>query len=195
MTQLLYAEFEDETGTVRRLTREELLAYINIVAMAGNETTRLILSWAIKLLAENPDQRHVLVEDPSWVANAVEESLRCEPPSLAVGRYVAHDVEFHGQIVPAGAVMSLLVASANRDERHIEDPDCFDVKRDIDAHRTFGFGPHFCLGHALARLETRLVLEEMLKRFPDWHVEMQGAQFRQSGAEIRGWEVLPVVVP
>ena len=195
MTQLLYAEFEDETGTVRRLTREELLAYVNIVAMAGNETTRLILSWAIKLLAEHPDQRRVLVEDPSWVGNAVEECLRCEPPSLAVGRYVARDVEFHGQTVPAGAVMSLLVASANRDERHIDDPDRFDVKRDIDAHRTFGFGPHFCLGHALARLETRLVIEEMLKRFPDWHVEMEGAQFRQSGAEIRGWEVLPVVVP
>jgi len=195
MTQLLYAEFEDEHGVTRRLTREELLAYVNIVALAGNETTRLLIGWIGKLLSDHPDQRRLLVEDPSLITNAVEECLRFEPPTLDAARYVARDVELHGRVVPAGSAIALLVASANRDEREHADPGTFDVRRDAGHHLTFGFGPHYCLGHALARLEARLVVEEVLTRFPDWEVDMARAEFRHSGAELRGWEALPIVLP
>src|SRR5215813_1878639 len=114
MSQLLFAEFEDETGARRTLTREEVLAYVNIVAAAGNDTTRRLISWTGKVLAEHPDQRKMLVEDRSLVPNAIEEVLRFEPPPLQSCRYVTRDREWHGQTVPAGSALALLVASANR---------------------------------------------------------------------------------
>ena len=117
MTDLLNAEFEDETGTVRRLRRDELLTYITVVSGAGNETTTRLIGWAGKVLAEHPDQRKALVEDPSLIPNAIEELLRFEPPAPYVGRYVAKDVELHGQTVPAGSAMLLLLGAANRDDR------------------------------------------------------------------------------
>jgi cytochrome P450 len=194
MTQLLYAEFEDEFGVVRKLTREELLAYVNIVAMAGNESTRLAIGWTIKLLSDHPDERRRLLDDPSLVANAVEESLRYEPAALQACRHVTRDVEIHGEVVPEGSVMAMVVASANRDERRWERPDDFDVTRRAETHLTFGFGSHYCLGQALARLEIRLVLEEMLRRFPEWNVDMSAAELRKGDVEMRGFEVLPVDV-
>jgi cytochrome P450 len=194
MTQLLYAEFEDEHGETRRLTREELLAYINIVALAGNETTRLLIGWMGKLLGDHPDQRRLLVEDPSLIPNAVDESLRLEGPTGQVARYVASDVELHGRTVPAGSHMALLVLSANHDERHFDDPDQFDVRRPVGQHLTLGFGTHFCLGAALARLEARVVIEEMLRRFPDWEVDEEGARMSGGEIELRGWERLPIVI-
>ena len=104
MTELLNAEFEDETGTTRRLTREEILTYVNVIAGAGNETTTRLIGWAGKVLAEHPDQRRELVDDPSLIPNAIEELLRFEPPAPHVGRYVARDVELYGQTVPEGSV-------------------------------------------------------------------------------------------
>jgi cytochrome P450 len=194
MTQLLHAEFEDETGLTRTLTRQELLAYVNVVALAGNETTRMMIGWAAKLLADHPDQRRLLSEDRTLIPNAIEECLRFESPTLSAGRYVARDIEIHGQVVPEGSVMAILISSANRDENHVEDAERFDIRRDPTHHVTFGFGAHFCLGAALARLEVRVVLEEVLKRFPDWEVDLDRAVFRHRGAELRGWESLPVVV-
>ena len=93
MTELLHAEFEDETGTVRRLTREELLTYLTVVAGAGNETTTRLIGWAGKVLADHPDQRRELVEDRSLIPNAIEELLRFEPPAHHMARYVAQDVD------------------------------------------------------------------------------------------------------
>ena len=146
MTQLLNAEFEDETGKTKRLTRDELLAYVNIVAAAGNETTKTLIGFSGKLLAENPDERRLLVEDLSLVPNAIEEIVRYEPNTLQNGRYSVRDIEYYGQTVPAGSVMMTLTPSANRDDRHFADPDRFDVRRKIDHHLSFGFGPHYCLG-------------------------------------------------
>ncbi len=117
MTELLQAEFEDETGKVRRLTREEILTYVNVIAGAGNETTGRLIGWTGKVLADHPDQRRQLVEDRSLIPNAIEELLRYEPPAPHVGRYVARDVEVHGQTVPEGSVMLLLIGAANRDDR------------------------------------------------------------------------------
>ncbi len=194
MTELLQAEFEDAEGTRRRLTRDELLGYINLLAGAGNETTTRLIGWTGKVLAEHPDQRRQLVEDRTLVPNAIEELLRFEPPSPVQARYVTKDVEHHGHPVPEGSAILLLNASGNRDERRFSDPDRFDIHRTIDHHLAFGYGTHFCLGAALARLEGRVALDEVLTRFPTWEVDWDNAvQARTS--TVRGWESLPVVTP
>ena len=173
MTELLQAEFEDVTGTRRKLTRTEVLNYVNLVAAAGNETTTRLIGWAGKLLAEHPDQRRELVEDRSLVPNTIEELLRYESPSPVQARYVAKQAEHYGEAVPEGSVMLLLTAAANRDEREFPDADRFDIHRKIGHHVAFGYGVHFCLGAALARLEGR-----------------NAVQARTS--TVRGWESLPV---
>ncbi len=194
MTQLIQTEFEDETGTVRRLTREEILIFVNILATAGNETTNRVIGWAGKILADHPDQRRELVEDRSLIANAVEEVLRYQPPALQACRYVTRDVKVQGQVVPEGSVMMLLMASANRDsEKFPPDGDLFDIHRTIGHHLTFGYGLHFCLGAALARLEGRIAIDEILQRFPEWEVDMEHAKLDSS--QVRGWETLPVHLP
>jgi cytochrome P450 len=191
MTELLQAEFVDETGTTRRLTREEALNYVQLLAGAGNETTTRLIGWTGKVLADNPDQLAQLVADRSLIPNAIEELLRYEAPSPVQARYVTRDVELHGKTVPEGSAMVLLTASANRDERKFPDADRFDIHRKIDRHVTFGYGVHFCMGAALARLEGRIALEEVLNRFPSWRVDFDNAvQARTS--TVRGWERLPV---
>jgi cytochrome P450 len=194
MTELLNAEFEDETGTVRRLTREELLTCINVVAGAGSETTTKLIGWAGKVLGDHPDQRRQLVVDRSLVPNAIEELLRFEPPAPQICRYVARDVTVHDQVVPEGNVMMFIVASANRDDRRYPDGDTFDIHRAVGQHLTFGYGPHFCLGAALARLEARIALDEILTRFPEWEVDGEHAKLVQT-TTVRGWESLPTTVP
>jgi cytochrome P450 len=192
MTELLHAEFTDETGTTRRLTRNELLTYLNVVAGAGNETTTRLIGWTGKLLADHPDQRRQLVEDRSLIPNAIEEILRYEPPAPHIARYVARDVEHYGETVPAGSVMMFLVGAANRDDRQFPDGDRFDIHRPVGQHLTFGYGIHFCLGAALARLEGCVALDEVLKRFPEWEVVEDGARLAPTST-VRGWETLPVV--
>lgn len=191
MTELMNAEFEDETGTSRRLSREEILTLVNVLAGAGSETTTRLLGWAAKLLAEHPDQRRQLVEDPSLIPNAIEEILRYEPPAPHVARYVARDVEHHGQAVPEGSAIVLLVGAANRDDRRFPDGDRFDIRREIRQHLSFGLGVHFCMGAALARLEGRVALEEVLKRFPEWDVDWDNARLAPTST-VRGWETIPV---
>ena len=170
-----------------------MLGYIGLIAAPGNETTTRLIGWTGKVLAEHPDQRRELVEDRSLIPNAIEEMLRYEPPSPMQSRYVTADVELHGQVVPAGSAMVLLNASANRDDRQFPDGERFDIHRSIDHHLSFGYGLHFCLGAALARLEGRVALDEVLNRFPEWEVDWDNAvQARTS--TVRGWEKLPVLV-
>src|SRR5262245_23127759 len=193
MTELMRAEFEDETGTTRTLTREEILTYVTVLAGAGNETTARLIGWLVALLAQHPDQRRQIVDDRTLIPNAIEETLRFEPTGHAIARYVARDVELHGQTVPAGSAMMLLVASANRDERQWEDGERYDIHRKISQQLTFGIGPHYCLGAALARLEGRIALAEILKRFPKWEVDWDNAAL-SSTSTMRGWETLPISV-
>jgi cytochrome P450 len=193
VTVLLNAELEDESGTTRRLTHQELLAYVNIVAAAGNETTRMLIGWTGRLLSDHPDQRRRVAEGPALVPSAIEEVLRFEPPALQSCRYVARATEFHGKAVPAGSTIATLNPAANRDESRFADPDRFDVGRPPGHHFSFGFGAHYCLGQALARLEGRIALEEALRRFPDWEVDEDGAEFLHYDSEMRGWKSLPVV--
>jgi cytochrome P450 len=193
MTELLNAEFEDETGTVRRLTRPEILTYVTVLAGAGNETTARLIGWLVSVLARHPDQRKELTDDPRLCPNAIEETLRFEPTGHAIARYVTTDVELHGDEVPAGSAMMLLVASANRDERRWPDPDRFDIHRKTSQHLTFGIGTHYCLGAALARLEARVALEEILEHFPKWEVDWNDVAL-SSTSTMRGWETLPIRV-
>jgi cytochrome P450 len=194
MTELLHAEFEDDTGIVRRLRRDELLIYISVVSGAGNETTTRLIGWAGKVLAEHPDQRRELVADPSLIPAAIEELLRCEPPAPHVARYVTRDVEYYGRRVPEGSVMMMLIGAANRDHRQFPpDGDVFDIRREPRQHLTFSVGTHYCLGSALARLEGRIALEEILKRFPEWDVDLTECNLSPTST-VRGWETMPAVL-
>jgi len=194
MTQLLQAEFEDGHGEKRRLTRREVLTYTTVLAGAGNETTGRLIGWLAKLLAEHPDQRREVVEDRSLIPRVIDETLRFEPTGHATARYVMEDVDAHGVTIPAGSAILLLVASANRDPRRYADPDVFDIHRDDIQHLTFGFGPHYCLGANLARLEGRVALDELLNRFPEWDVDDDRSTLA-STSTVRGWERMPLILP
>jgi cytochrome P450 len=194
MTELLNVEFVDETGTQRKLTRTELLTYIEVLAGAGNETTTRLIGWTAKVLADHPDQRAELVKDPSLIPNAIEEILRFESPAPHVGRCIARDDLFvHDMEVRAGSVMLFLLGSANRDDRRFRHGDTFDIHRDEGRHLTFGNGIHLCMGSALARMEGRIALEELLVRIPQWDVDMSTARLSPTST-VRGWEILPAVI-
>jgi cytochrome P450 len=194
MTELLHVEFQDETGTVRRLRRDELLTYISVVSGAGNETTTRLIGWTGKVLAEHPDQRRALAADRSLIPAAIEELLRYEPPAPHVARYVSRDVEYYGRCVPEGSVMMMLIGAANRDHRQFPpDGDVFDIRRETHQHLTFSVGTHYCLGSALARLEGRIALEEILKRFPEWDVDLTECKLSPTST-VRGWETMPAVL-
>ena len=193
MTQLMTLQFTDETGTTRRLTRDELLMFLVMIASAGIDTTSMFTGWAGKTLSDHPDQRQILLDDPSVIPNAVEEILRFESPSYHVARYSVRPTEFHGQIVPVESCVVGLQGSANRDDRVFENPEIFDVKRQIPRTLAFGYGAHHCLGSALARLEGRIIVEEMLKRFPTWQVDDENARLTP-GFMTRGYESLPIFV-
>jgi cytochrome P450 len=192
MTEMLNAEFEDG-GVIRKLTREELLGYIGLLVAAGNETTTRLIGWTGKVLADFPDQRELVVDDPRLVPAAIEEILRFEAPSPVQARYVMKDVEHHGVSIKEGSALLLLTAAANRDERKFENPDALDILRKTDRHLTFGYGIHHCLGAALARLEGRIALEEVIKRFPTWEVDWDHA-VQDHTSTVRGWAKLPVLV-
>ena len=194
MTKLLQAEFVDTTGATRTLTRTEVLGYVGLLAGAGNETTTRLIGWAGKLLAEHPDQRRELADDPSLIPGAIDELLRFESPSPVQARFVTEDVEHYDRTVPAGSVLLLMNGAANRDERKFPDPDRFDIHRTVEQHLAFGYGIHFCLGSHLARLEGRIALEEVLRRFPTWEVDWDHA-VQAHTSTVRGWESLPVTVP
>jgi cytochrome P450 len=192
MTRLLNTEFEDEHGSTRLLTRDEVLGYVLLLAGAGNDTTTKLIGWLGKLLAEHPDQRREIAVDRSLVPNAVEETLRYEAPSPVQARLTSRPVELHGHVLPEGTVMVILNGSGNRDDRHFPDADRYDIHRSIDHHLSFGYGLHFCLGAALARLEGRIALDEVLKRWPEWEVDWDNAE-QSHTSTTRGWERLPVI--
>ena len=193
MTDLLNVEFVDEQGIKRKLTHGEVLMYVSLISGAGNETTQRLIGWAGKVLADHPEQRRELANDPSLIPNAVHELLRFEPPSHQVARVAARDVEFQGRTVPAGAILLCLTASANRDESVFPDGDTFNIHRKPNQIMSFGHGVHFCLGAALARLEGQVALEEVLKRFPVWDVDIDNAKLAHT-TSTRGWETLPAFI-
>jgi cytochrome P450 len=193
MTALLNVEFEDEHGVTRKLTRDEVLRYTQVVAGAGNETTGRLIGWLAKVFAEHPEQRRDVYEDRSLLTRAVDETLRFEPTGPHVARWMAKDFECYGTTVPAGSAMLLLFGAANRDPRRFSDPDTFNIHRNEGAHLTFGKGLHYCLGANLARLEGRVALDELLNRWPEWDIDYETAQLAPTST-VRGWERLRIVL-
>jgi cytochrome P450 len=192
MSALVSMDFTDEHGVTRKLHDMEAVSYIKLLSSAGNETTARFTGWAGAVLAQHPDQRAKLVARPDLIANAVDEILRYEPPAMALGRVVQEDVTWYGETVPAGSVMVVIHAATGRDPRQFPNPDTFDVERQIDRHLSFGFGPHVCMGASLARMEGRILLEEMLARFPAWDVEWSDTDIVHTGSAIRGYCKLPI---
>ena len=194
VTELLNVEFTDVDGSERKLSTDELLVFLGVIANAGTETVGRLFGWLGKTLGEHPDQRRELARDPSLIPGAVEEVMRFEPPVHHIARYVAQDVEYHGQTIPKGSALLLMSGAANRDERRFENPDTFDIHRTgANSHLSFGRGTHFCLGASLARVEARVALEEILKRWPDWTLDMENAR-RAPTATVRGWDSMPAVL-
>lgn len=192
VTELLNVEFDDVDGRTRKLRSEELLVFLGVIANAGTETVGRLFGWLGKVLADHPDQRRELAADPSLIPGAIEEVLRVEPPVHNIARYVAKDVSYQGQTVPAGSALLLMSGAANRDERRFDDPEVFDIRRNPN-HLTFGRGAHFCLGTSLARIEGRVALEEILKRWPDWTIDEENA-VRAPTATVRGWDSMPAII-
>lgn len=193
MTQLLNAEFEDETGQTRKLTRQEVSTYTAVVAGAGNETTGRLIGWLAKVLAEHPDQRRAVNADRSLIPKVIDETLRFEPTGHAVARCTVQDVEYYGTVVPAGSPVLMIVASANRDPRRYQDPDRYDIHRPDITHLTFGYGLHFCLGANLARLEGQVALDEILTRWPEWEIDYDQIKLAPTST-VRGWERMPLIL-
>jgi cytochrome P450 len=192
-TDLVQAEIKDDDGTTRRLSIAEAADFALLIIAAGTETVARLLGWAAILLDQHPDQRAALAADPGLMANAVEELLRYEAPSPVQGRWLTSDVELHGTTIPASSRVLLLTGSAGRDERQYPGAEAFDIRRSFDAHLSFGYGIHFCIGAALARMEGRIALEAILDRFPEWKVDHERA-VRLHTSTVRGWTNVPVSV-
>jgi cytochrome P450 len=192
ITGLVHAEIEED-GVSRMLTLDEILGFVGLLSSAGTETVARLLGFAAVTLHQHPDQRQLLVDDPSLIPNAIEELLRYEAPSPTQSRWVARDVELHGTVIPRGSKISLLNGSGDRDERHFENPDVFDVRREIDRHLAFGYGAHFCIGAALARLEGIVALRETLRRFPTWDIDESRLE-RVHTSTVRGYASVPLRV-
>ncbi|MGA7419009.1 MAG: cytochrome P450 [Acidimicrobiales bacterium] len=193
LTDLVEAELVDPDGVSRRLTPQESAGFGLLIISAGTETVARLLGWAGLLLASHPAQQADLARDPSLIPNAVEELLRYESPSPVQGRWLTEAVTLHGQTIPADSKVLLLTGSAGRDDRVYPDADQFDVRRTFKLHVAFGYGIHFCLGAALARMEGRIALEETLKRFESWTVDREHAVPLHTST-VRGYKELPIFV-
>lgn len=190
VSSLLEAEIEDEDGTRTRLTDGEIVGFCSLLGAAGNETTTKLLGNAVVLFARHPDQYALVRADPARIPGAVEEVVRHSTPAQYTARTVTRDVDWYGRTVPAGARMLLLLGAANRDEREYEEPDAFRIARPIPNPLGFGHGVHFCLGASLARLESRVGLEEFSRRFPSYTVDETRCQ-RVRMSNVHGWSSVP----
>ncbi len=162
MSVLVRAEIDGE-----KLDDDQLLHESLLILVGGNETTRHVISGGMQALIRHPEQRRKLVEDSASIPTAVEEMLRWVTPIVAMNRTATRDVEFRGQKIAEGDRILLLYPSANRDAAVFDRPDSFEVTRSPNPHLAFGFGAHFCPGANLARLELRLLFEEIVRRIPD----------------------------
>ena len=185
VTELLRAEVEGE-----RLSEAEFTSFVIILAVAGNETTRNLISGGLWLLCEHPEERARVQRDLSLLPTAIDEMLRYHPPVLHFRRTATRDVELAGARIREGDKVVLWYVSANRDEAVFPDPDRFDVGRTPNDHLSFGFGPHYCLGAALAHLEARVMFEELFERFPQ--LALAGPPVRLRANFIHGIKHLPV---
>jgi cytochrome P450 len=191
ITALVETDLTTPDGEVRKLTDLEVMGMLALISNAGNETVARMLGWAALVLDEYPEARREMAEDPSLIGVGVEELLRYEAPSPIQGRYVTRDIEMHGTVIPEGSKLALLTGSAGRDERKYPNADVYDIHRSADRHVTFGYGAHFCLGAALARMEGNVALAEVLRRFPTWEVDRSAVTYVATNT-VRGPSSAPV---
>jgi cytochrome P450 len=189
-TALIEAEVIGSDGAAERLTDDEIVSFCLLLGVAGNETTAKMIATGTVVLDGFPDERARLVENPELWPNAVEELLRFDPPSHYQGRVTTRPVVRHGEEIPEGSIVLLVNGAANRDPRAFDDPGRYLADRPIERHLAFGHSIHFCLGAPLARLETRIALEEMLRRFPRYEVDREGIE-RFHSTNIRGLSKVP----
>jgi cytochrome P450 len=193
ISALVESEVHLPDGTVKQMDDLEVMGMMALISNAGNETVARMLGWAAIVLDDFPDARREMAEDASLIPAGIEELLRFEAPSPIQGRYVTRDVELHGTTIPEGSKLALLTGSAGRDERKWPEPDRYDIHRPIDRHVTFGYGAHFCLGAALARMEGRVALTEVLSRFPSWEVDRDAVTYVATNT-VRGPSSVPVTL-
>ncbi len=185
VSALVHAQVDGE-----KLTEMEIGCFFLLVSVAGNETTRNLISGGMLTLLEHPEEKARLLRDPSLVPSAVEEMLRWISPVMHFRRTATRDVELRGQTIKEGDKVVLYYISANRDEEVFPDAHRFDVGRTPNDHLAFGAGEHFCLGASLARIEIRVMFEELLRRLPD--VQLAGPVRRLRSNFINGWKEIPV---
>ncbi|MGH9024952.1 MAG: cytochrome P450 [Acidimicrobiia bacterium] len=188
MSILVHAEVDGD-----RLDTDEVVHESLLILVGGDETTRHVVSGGMEQLLLNSEQRQSLLDDPSRIPVAVEEMLRWVSPIKNMCRTVTHDTEFMGADLREGQKCMLLYESANRDETRFIDPDRFDAARQPNEHVAFGFGAHYCLGQALARLELNVMFEQLLGRLPDLELAADPASLPRRRANfISGLESMPV---
>lgn len=174
-----------------RLAAPEVMAFLFLMVIAGNETTTKLIGNAVYWLWRHPVERERVRRDSGLIANWVEETLRYDGSTQMLARAVTRDVELHGEHLRAGDRLLLLIGAANRDERVFADPDRFDILRDTGQHLAFGRGTHFCLGASLARLEARVALEAIQRRLPEFELDPAGL-IRVHSPNVRGFAAMPV---
>jgi len=172
------------------LSHQEVVGNLILLAIAGNETTTKLIGNMAYRLWQHPEQRRWLADDLTLIPKAIEETLRFDGSSQIIVRRVACDVTLRGKLLKKGDRVGLCIISANRDSEHFENPDVFDVRRGSKDHMAFGFGVHACVGAALARMETRVVFEEILKRIPAYEIE-ESALRRAHNPNVRGFTHVP----
>ena len=177
-----------------RLSEPEVLGFLFLMIVAGNETTTKLLGNALYWLWQNPDQRDLVRADRGLIPQWVEETLRYDSSTQALSRTLTADVELYGRTLHEGDWVALLIGSANRDERVFPEPDRYDLRRDTGPMLSFGHGTHFCLGAALARLEGRVALEETWSRLADYEIDTRGIT-RIHSVNVRGFAALPIEFP
>ncbi len=184
---LVHAIVEGDYLDDASLVHETLL-----ILIGGDETTRHVISGGYYELLTHPEQLEMLAHNPTLMNSAVEECLRWVSPIKNMARTAAHDTEVQGQTIGKGQKLLLLYPSANRDERQFDRPDEFDIKRSPNDHIAFGFGPHFCMGNQLARLELRVMFSKLLSRLPDLHLIDPTEPLRRFANFVSGFEAMPI---
>ena len=174
-----------------KIGHEDVLGYIYILSIAGNETTTKLIGNICYQLHKHPDQAEMLRNDMSLLPSAIEETMRFDGPTQMMARTTTRDVELHGKTIPKGAKVALLFTSANRDERKFPNGESFDLKRDPRDHLGFGGGLHACLGAALARMEARVAMEEILAAIGTFEVDESGLA-RMHSPNVRGFTHVPL---
>ena len=193
ISRLVTTSYEDQSGVTHRLTDEDIATFSVLLASAGSETVTKLMGNGVMAFHNNPDQWELVLADPGLIPGAIEEMLRLNPPSQYQGRFTTRDVVLDGGTIPAGSPTLLVTGAATRDPRAYDRPDEFDIKRGGATTLAFGYGAHSCLGSWLARLETRVALQQLRERWPRFDVDTDGLQ-RVTMSNVAGYSHIPVRV-